>query len=126
MIALMTILALSSLACAYPTADRLSVSSASGDPGETYVPVLLNITNVTDGPIQAILLDVTYDPDVIELARARRGSDLPTDDGYVIWHVLLGTNKKRILIYTDYADYALPNGTTSNIAKLYFNVTGTM
>ena len=124
-IALLTALALSSLACAYPTADSLSVGSATGDPGETYVPVLINITNVTDGPIQAILLDVIYDHDVIELTRARLGSDLPKDAwGDPLWSILLGTNKKSIALYSSKKD-AIPDGTTGNILKLYFNVTGT-
>ena len=124
-IALLTTLALSSLACAYPTADSLSVSSATGDPGEMYVPVLINITNVTDGPIQAILLDVIYDHNVIGLTRARLGSDLPKDAwGDPSWSILLGTNKKSIALYSSKKD-ALPDGTTGNILKLYFNVTGT-
>ena len=123
---LLTVLALSSLACADPTADSLSVSSASGDPGDTNVLVLMNITNVLDGPIQVIKLDIIYDSSVIELVDARRGPTLPTDEyGDPGWTVKLGANKKSITICANDRDYSLPNGTTGNIVKLYFDVIGT-
>ena len=122
-IVLLTILALSSLACADPTADSISVSSASGDPGATNVLVLVNITNVIDGPIQVIGFDVIYDHDVIELVKARGGSDLPTDEGYPMWAATLGAD--FIGLTTNYQSYALSDGTTGNIAKLYFDVKST-
>ena len=123
---LLTVLALSSLACADPTADSLSVSSASGDPGDTNVLVLMNITNVLDGPIQVIKLDIIYDSSVIELVDARRGPTLPTDEyGDPGWIVKLGRNKKSITIAANNRDHSLPNGTTGNIVKLYFDVNGT-
>jgi hypothetical protein len=122
----MAILALSSLVCADPTADSLSVSSESGDPGDTHVPVLVNITNVTGGPVQGITLNVTYDCGVIELVAAGAGSDLPKDFlGDSLWAVKLGADKKRITMYTDDQGYALANGTNGNILNLYFNVIGT-
>ena len=123
---LLVVLALSSLACADPTADGLSVSSESGDPGATHVPVLVNITNVTGGPIQGITLNVTYDCGVIELVAAGAGSDLPKDFlGDSLWTIKLGADKKRITMYTDDQCYALANGTNGSILNLYFNVTGT-
>jgi hypothetical protein len=122
---LLLILALIPLACADPTADSLSVSSASGDPGATYVPVLVNITNVAGGPIQGITLDVVYDGGVIELAAAAAGSDMPKDFlGNSLWDVKLGADKKRITMYTDDQSHALSDGTTCNILNLYFNVIG--
>jgi len=123
---LLAVLALSSIACADPTADSLSVSSASGDPGDTDVLVLINITNVVDGPIQVIMFNVTYDSGVIELANAGRGFDLPKDSyGDATWTATLGTNKKSVTLAANKKDCALPNGTTGNIAKLYFNVNAT-
>ena len=123
---LLVILALIPLVCADPTADSLSVGSASGDPGATYVPVQVVITNVADGPIQGITLNVTYDSGVIELAAAAVGSDLPKDFlGDSLWFVKLGADKKRITMYTDNQSYALTDGTTGNILDLYFNVIGT-
>ena len=123
---LLMILALSSIACADPTADSLSVSSASADPGATDVLVLVNITNTADGPIQTMIFDVIYDSDVIELVYAGRGPDLPKDDfGDDIWTVILGANKKSIQTATVKQAYALSDGTTGNIVKLYFDVVGT-
>jgi hypothetical protein len=123
---LLAVLALSSIACADPTADSLCVSSASGDPGDTDVMVLINITNVVDGPIQVIMFNVTYDGGVVELVNAGRGFDLPKDNyGDAAWTTTLGTNKKSVTLAANKKDYALPNGTTGNIAKLYFNVNAT-
>ena len=61
---LLLILALSSLACADHTADRPSVSSASGEHGEINIPVLLTITNVTNGLIHAINIGYNEEIDV--------------------------------------------------------------
>jgi hypothetical protein len=123
---LMAILALSSIACADPTADSLCVSSASGDHGGSDVLVLINITNVVDGPIQVIMFDVTYDSGVIQLVNAGRGFDLPKDNyGDDMWTATLGTNKKSVTLAANNKNYSLSNGTTGNIAKLYFNVVGT-
>ena len=122
---LLAILALSSIACADPTADSLSVSSANGDPDDTDVLVLINITNVADGPIQVIMFNVTYGG-VIELVNAGRGFDLPKDNyGDAAWTATLGINKKSVTLAANKKEYALPNGTTGNIAKLYFNVNAT-
>ena len=123
---LLLMLALIPLACADPTADSLSVSSASGDSGDTNVMVLIDLANVIDGPIQVIGFDVNYDNSVIELVHAARGSDLPKDAyGGDVWAVTLGTNKKSIGLTTSQQTDALPNGFTGNIVKLYFNVNAT-
>ena len=122
---LLFLLALIPIACADPTADSLSVSSASGDLGDTKVPVLLNITNTADGPIQGIAFDVIYDHGALELVKARRGSDLPTDDGDPTWTVKLGGNQQSITMYTDSHDFALADGTTGNIVQLQFDVNAT-
>jgi len=126
---LLLILVMSSLACADPTADSLSVSSASGDPGATNMPVLINITNVVGGPIQVIGLNVSYNSSVIELVHAARGSDLPKDAyGGDVWAVVLSPNdpndpnKRSIALTTNQQTDAIPNGFTGNIVKLYFNV----
>ena len=126
-LALLLMLALIPLACADPTADSLSVSSASGDSGDTNVMVLVNITNVIDGPIMVMGFDIIYDPTVVALVGAGRGSDLPTDEfGDPVWDVSLGADKKTIGLTTlQYQDYALSNGTTGNMVKLYFNVNAT-
>ena len=123
---LLVILALSSLACAEPTADSLSVSSESGDPGATYVPVLVNITNVIEGPLQVIGFDVIYDHEVLELVIADVGSDLPKNVlGKDVWSVTVGENKESIALTTNDQSYALADGLTGNIAKLYFNAKAT-
>jgi len=123
---LLTILALSSLACADPTADSLSVSSESGCPGATCVPVLVNITNVMEGPLQVVGFDVIYDHNVIELVIADVGSDLPKNVlGNPVWNVTLGGNKESIALITNNQSYALADGLTGNIVKLYFNVKAT-
>jgi len=124
-IILLVILALIPLVCADPTADSLSASSASGDPGDTNVLVLVNITNVADGPIQGMTLKITYAGSAIELVAAVPGSDLPEDFlGNSLWDAKLGADKERITMYTDNQSYALADGTTGNILKLYFNVIG--
>ena len=123
---LLVILALIPLACADPTADSLSVSSESGDPGATYVPVLVNITNVIEGPLQVIGFDVIYDHEVLELVIADVGSDLPKNVlGKDVWSVTVGENKESIALTTNDQSYALADGLTGNIAKLYFNAKAT-
>lgn len=123
---MLLILALIPLACADPTADSLSVSSANGDPGDTDVIVLINITNVVDGPIQVIMFNVTYDSGVIELVNAGLGFDLPIDEyDDPLWTATLGTNKKSVTLAANKKEYPLSNGTTGNIVKLYFDVVGT-
>ena len=122
---LLFLLALIPIACADPTADSLSVSSASGDLGDTSVSVLVNITNTAEGPIQGIAFDVIYDHGALELVKARRGSDLPTDDGDPAWTIKLGNNQQRVTMYTDDQEFALSDGTTGNIAELQFNVNAT-
>jgi len=126
LLVLLAILALCSLACAEPTADSLSVSSESGYSGATYVPVLVNITNVIEGPLQVIGFDVIYDHEVLELVIADVGSDLPKNVlGKDVWAVTLGTNKERIALTTNDQSYTLADGLTGNIAKLYFNAKAT-
>jgi len=126
MFVLLTILALSSLACADPAADSLSVSSESECPGATCVPVLVNITNVMEGPLQVIGFDVIYDHNAIELVMVDIGSDLPKDVlDNPVWNVTLGGNKESIALITSNQSYALADGLTGNIAKLYFNVKAT-
>jgi len=99
--------------------------SAEGDPDEV-VQVMVNLTNVMNGPIQSIKFDVDYDVNVIELVATSPGDVLPTDPytGTALWSVTLGTNKKSITLGTTLPENALANGTTGAITVLYFNVTG--
>ena len=123
---LLVILALIPLACADPTADSLSVSSEHGDPGDTYVAVQVNITNVIGGPLQAIGFDVLYDHEALELVLADVGSDLPKNVlGKDVWAATLGTNEESVGLTTNKQTDALPDEFTGNIAKLYFNVKDT-
>ena len=121
--ALTVIVVLSSVASSQPTADNISVASATGMNGQT-IQVPVNITNVANGPLQVIMFDVNYDHDVIDILGVTPGDVLPGTP-YSDWSVSFGSNHKSITLYTSDQSIALPNGSTGTIAVLWVNVTGT-
>ncbi len=102
---------------AQPGADSFGVNEASEAPG-TYVIVPVNITNASNGPIQAIIFNIAYDKRVINVTNVLRG-DLTSN-----WNVL-GFNNfawgTRISLAGPFAS-AISNGSSGSVALLNFSV----
>ena len=71
-IVLLSMIAMAIPVSAQPTADSFGVNDASGYVG-TYVIVPVNITNVQNGPIAAIIFNINYDTGILSVVAAREG-----------------------------------------------------
>jgi|GEM_PF-2883726 len=101
-----------------PTADSFGVSGASGRFG-TYVEVPVNITNVTNGPIQSIRLRVGYNESVLNLVNIRDGNLTSA------WtHLQLGEDRHTIVIATAHSEDTTPDGSSGSVVLLNFSVIG--
>ncbi len=101
-----------------PTADSLGVEDTSGRSG-TYVVVPVNITNVMNGPVQGIRLEVDYNESVLNLTNIGNG-DLTS-----AWTTLqLGEDRHTIVIATGHLGDAIPDGSSGSVIRLNFSVTG--
>jgi hypothetical protein len=102
-------------------ADEFGVNDAIGNPG-TYVVVPVNITNVANGPIQAITFDVLYDHSILELDYdndyALLNGDLTTGNK---WTFMLGSNEKSITVSTSKGSQAIQNGSNGSVVLLNFS-----
>ena len=104
-------------------ADSLGVNDAMGNPN-TYVEVTVNIVNVKNGPIQTIKFDVIYDSGVLELTSIKNGDLTPLFvDGNLAWtNIILGSNKKSVMLNTPYKAYAIANDSSGSVVLLNFSV----
>ena len=93
------------------------VSDASGAAGST-VSVPLEIANVSNGPIQTIMLYMDYNKSVISLESVNTS---PLTAG---WIFELGDNNHSITLTTSNQNKAIPNGTTDDVAYLNFLIVG--
>jgi hypothetical protein len=103
---------------AQPSADGFGLEDASGVQG-THVIVPVNITNVKNGPVQAIIFNIAYDKRVINVTNVLSG-ELTSD-----WNVLGFNNNfeggTRVSLAGPFA-YAIPNGSSGSIVLLNFSV----
>ncbi len=101
-------------------ADMFGVDNAKGDPN-TFVLVPVNITNVTNGPIQTIKFDVLYDNSIISL----NSSDPMSVQVSTLtpgWISALGVNNQSITLTTLIKANAISNGATGTVVLLNFSV----
>ena len=119
---------LSVLAMAMPAtavvqmADEFGVEDAMGNL-DTYVVVPVNVTNVTNGPIQTIMFDVLYNHSILELDYdndyALLNGDLTTGNK---WTFTLGSNEKSITVSTSKIVQAIPDVSNGSVVLLNFSV----
>ena len=101
-----------------PNADSFGVEDASGRPG-TYVEVPVNITNITNGPVQSIRLRVDYNESVLNPMNIR-GGDLTS-----AWtHLQLGEDRRTMVIATAHSEDTIPDGSSGSVVLLNFSVIG--
>ena len=101
---------------AQPTADSFGVEDASGDSG-TYVAVPVNVTDVTNGPVQGIRSRIDYNESVLDLTGISNG-DLTS-----MWKQLqLGEDRHTMTIATANTSNAIPNGSSGSVVLLNFSV----
>jgi len=98
-------------------ADEFGVEDAMGNPGD-YVNVLVNITNVKNGPIVAIEFELIYDKSVLELTNVQR-SELTTN-----WSEPERKGEYGIGIVGS-PSVAIQNGASGSVVNLTFHVIGT-
>ena len=127
LIMLTTIVVFSSVALSQPTADSISVASATGENGQT-IQVPVNITNVANGPLQVIMFDVNYMHSVVDIVAVTNGDLLPLDSitQQPKWAASLGGNHESVTLSTSAQATALQNGSTGTIAVLWVSVIGTV
>jgi len=102
---------------AQPTADSFGVEDASGCSG-AYVKVSVNVTNVTNGPVQSIRLRVDYNESVLNLTNVSNGNLTSA------WTRQLGEDKQTVVIATAYTDRAISDGSSGSVVLLNFHVIG--
>ena len=111
--------------CSDVAADGMSIMSAEGGHG-AVVQIPVNITNVVNGPIQAIRFDVLYNHSILKLDYANDNAllngDLTTGDN---WTFILGDNEQSITLATSNQSEAIQNGLAGSVVLLNFTVTGT-
>ncbi len=106
------------------SADNLDIGSAEGEHG-AIVQIPVNITNVVNGPIQAIGFDVLYNHSILKL-------DYDNDDALLNgdltavnnWISILGTNERSITLATSNQSQAIQNGLSGSVVLLNFTVIG--
>ena len=98
-------------------ADEFGVEDAMGNPGD-YVNVLVNITNVKNGPIVAIEFELIYDKSVLELTNVQKG-ELTAD-----WSDPERKGEYGIGIVGS-PSVAIQNGASGSVVNLTFHVIGT-
>jgi len=103
---------------AVPTADSFGVEDASGRSG-IYVEVPVNITNVTNGPVQGIRCRIDYNESVLNLTNISNGDLTST------WEqLMLGNDSHTMTIATANIANAIPDGSSGSVVLLNFSVTG--
>ena len=120
-IVLLSIIAMAIPVSAQPTADSFGVNDAIGNLN-TYVIVPVNITNAQNGPISAIIFDISYDTGILSVVGCERGDltsnwDLPYYNNFD-W----GTRVS--LVYDGKAEHAIQNGSTGSVVLLNFSLIG--
>jgi hypothetical protein len=118
---------LSPIAASQPTADSISVASATGENGQT-IQVPVNVTNVVNGPLQVIKFDVNYTHTVVDIVAVTNGDLLPLDPitQQAKWTATLGAlNHESVTLSTSDQTAALENGSTGTIVVLWVSVIGT-
>jgi len=106
------------------SADNMDIGSAEGE-HDAAVQVLVNITNVANGPIQAIKFDLLYNHSILKLDynndNALLSGDLTTGND---WISILGTNEQSITLATSNQSQAIQNGLSGSVVLLNFTVIG--
>jgi len=101
-----------------PTADDLKIPDASGRTG-THVEVPVNITNVQNGPIQGIRLEVDYNESVLNM------TNISSIDLTSTWtDIQLGTDGHTMILATDNTNDAIPDGSNGTVVWMNFSVIG--
>ena len=120
----LVILTLCISASANPTADSASIMSADGEAGRiVHLPV--NITNVTNGPVQAITFDLLYDHSILKLDCDNNDTLMSGDlTAGCNWTFILGSNERSITLATSNQSQTLQNGSTGSVVLLNFTVIG--
>ena len=116
-IVLLSILAIMPASAQVQMADEFGVEDAMGNPGD-YVNVLVNITNVKNGPIVAIDFELIYDKSVLELTNVQKG-ELTAD-----WSDPKQKGEYGIGIVGS-PSVAIQNGASGSVVNLTFHVIGT-
>ena len=118
LVTLFLILTFLIIALAQPTADSFGIEDACGRFG-THVEVLVNIINVTNGPVQGMRLRVGYTDSVLNLTCISKG-DLTSN-----WtNLQLGEDRPTIVIATTESEYVILNGSSGSVVLLNFSVIG--
>ncbi len=101
-----------------PTADSFGVGNASGTSG-TYVEVPVNVTNITNSPVQGIRLKIDYNESVLNL------TSISNSDLTVNWtHLQFGEDRHTMTIATTDTGTAIQNGSSGSVVLLNFSVIG--
>jgi hypothetical protein len=94
------------------------VEDASGDSG-TYVEVPVDVTNVTNGPVQGIRCRIDYTESVLTLTSISNGDLTST------WErLMLGNDSHTMTVATAYTGAAIPDGSSGSVVLLNFHVIG--